>query len=435
VLTIRSFYASDATENYFGMLCTDASRAVRLRFIEMIGEWATTMEDRWDHHERLVPFLLTGLTDDDEDIRSLAIAYIDRCGEEYASEHKDDFLEKRQLGIDGDELSNHDAPLPAPFARSGRPPLASRMWIREKGRRLYGPVLRELSDWISTTKSQSCKLLVVLLIYLEEAITMDLHKLFRALSQRLKDHEVRETVKIASSLIGRYVAPSASLPLVLPLGRGDAVTAALTAAGPSAAQSTQTRADALVLLTQLLCGSKPSTMLPHLSSVVEVVCAKTLLYDACEHDPTSLASLRLRRSLARAVEALANVVGARRSAAIDAYFHSKGRIIDVTAPVRALYAAALIVLPDPLTTTYLDDLSMPEHRENSPISLVSLTEREAIRQKLRPKLVYMTDIIAASSSAVTSLAAGESEEREVQKKPWNCLSHLSCAELRSRHST
>jgi hypothetical protein len=81
VLTITSFYKSDASVNYCGLLCTDPQRAVRLRFVEMIGEWATSMEDRWDHHERLVPFLLTGLTDDDGEIRKLAL----RCAVRRAS--------------------------------------------------------------------------------------------------------------------------------------------------------------------------------------------------------------------------------------------------------------------------------------------------------------------------------------------------------------
>ena len=115
VLTISSFYKSDASLNYFGMLATDAQRSVRLRFCEMIGEWSTGMEDRWDHHERLIPFLLTGLTDDDDEIRNLALSYIDRCGAEYAEEHHDEFLEMRQLGVDGDVLSNHGAALPPPF--------------------------------------------------------------------------------------------------------------------------------------------------------------------------------------------------------------------------------------------------------------------------------------------------------------------------------
>lgn len=34
-----------------------------------IGFWLTKLADRWDHHPRLVPYLLSGLFDTDEKIQ------------------------------------------------------------------------------------------------------------------------------------------------------------------------------------------------------------------------------------------------------------------------------------------------------------------------------------------------------------------------------
>ena len=282
--------------------------------------------------------------------------------------------------------------------------------MQKKGRRLYGPVLRELGDWIATTKAHSCKLLVVLIVYLEESITMDLHQLFAALRQRVRDVDIHNTVCIASSLVGRFVAPAAYLPLLLPLVRGDAITAAFSAAGPSAATNVGTRADALLVLSHFLRGTKASTVLPHLSDIVAVVCAEDLLFDACEGDATSTVALRLRRNVAAVIAALAAVVGERRSAAIDAHFQAKGRIIDVTASVRTLYSAALLVLPDALGATPLDALALAFTDPSSSMSstlAISATEKASLTQKLRPKLVELASVKAMSDDVVRQLAAGE----------------------------
>jgi len=41
---------------------------VREMFLRAVGEWAVRVPDRYDHHPRLVPYLLSGLFDEYEGV-------------------------------------------------------------------------------------------------------------------------------------------------------------------------------------------------------------------------------------------------------------------------------------------------------------------------------------------------------------------------------
>ena len=65
---IKAFYEYSININYFATLINDPSVKVREMFLKCVGEWASKVPDRWDHHPRLVPYLLSGLFDDFEEI-------------------------------------------------------------------------------------------------------------------------------------------------------------------------------------------------------------------------------------------------------------------------------------------------------------------------------------------------------------------------------
>jgi|APCry1669188879_1035177.scaffolds.fasta_scaffold74368_1 hypothetical protein len=41
-------------------------------FISCVGDWLTILDDRWDHHSRLMPYIVSGLFDESDDIREIA---------------------------------------------------------------------------------------------------------------------------------------------------------------------------------------------------------------------------------------------------------------------------------------------------------------------------------------------------------------------------
>lgn len=65
---VKAFYEAWNLVNYLATLITDPKTSVREMFIRCVGDWLTILPDRWDHHARLVPYLLSGLFDESEDI-------------------------------------------------------------------------------------------------------------------------------------------------------------------------------------------------------------------------------------------------------------------------------------------------------------------------------------------------------------------------------
>lgn len=49
-------------------------------FIKACGEWMIRLEDRYDHHGRVIPYVLTGLFDDHPDIRRLSYEILEEAG-------------------------------------------------------------------------------------------------------------------------------------------------------------------------------------------------------------------------------------------------------------------------------------------------------------------------------------------------------------------
>ncbi|CAM9656506.1 unnamed protein product [Phaeothamnion confervicola] len=103
VLPIAGFYGrGDTVVNHLAELAADAAASVRQRVAEMLGDWLTTLPDRFDHHSRLLPYVLNALTDDSPGVSAAAAATLRSCGAEYEREHEGDVIERRQFGVDGD---------------------------------------------------------------------------------------------------------------------------------------------------------------------------------------------------------------------------------------------------------------------------------------------------------------------------------------------
>ncbi len=175
-------------------------------------------------------------------VSAIAVETLSKCGAEYEREHQEDILERRQFGVDGDIRGNHTKPLPRPF--SGRPRIGTRLYVRGNTRRFLlvrksmplllaqtldcsnkiiplhmsctptsthrlrdnaklmprrislavfpsmfatprQPLLVEMSNWISKTRLQSALLFRTLVVYCEEHLTVETHKLIPHLQRAL----------------------------------------------------------------------------------------------------------------------------------------------------------------------------------------------------------------------------------------------------------
>jgi hypothetical protein len=69
VIPVRAFYKGETMRNRFAPLILDPNPRVREAFVRVVGGWLWSLPDRMDHESRLVPYLLSALTDDAERIR------------------------------------------------------------------------------------------------------------------------------------------------------------------------------------------------------------------------------------------------------------------------------------------------------------------------------------------------------------------------------
>ena len=160
--------------NTLAELVMDRVTTVRLTCCEMLSFLINCLPDRYEHQQRILPYLLIFYNDDHIDIQRCALKAIDSCGEQYEAEHSNDVIERRQYGVDGDKRCNHNDELPPPFTK--RPRLGSRLFVRANTKRFFDALLSELTSWQSNTSIQSAKILCILMVYCEEHLTMDCSK-------------------------------------------------------------------------------------------------------------------------------------------------------------------------------------------------------------------------------------------------------------------
>ena len=62
----------DMVTSHFAQRLFDPVPAVRKAVTEVVGNWLLDLQDRYSFHHKLLPLLLTSITDEQADIRELA---------------------------------------------------------------------------------------------------------------------------------------------------------------------------------------------------------------------------------------------------------------------------------------------------------------------------------------------------------------------------
>jgi len=194
----------------------------------MLSYFMVYLPDRYDHHVRLLPYVLSFVNDAIPSIRESALDCIDRCGLQYECEHPEDVIERRQFGVDGDDI-DYGSGLPESIPV--RPSLGARLFVRSNASRFFLALLGELSSWKEHTRDRSAELLLILTVYCEEALTKDFNRTVASIAKaidvemssrseddpRSKLGEIRRVLR----LMGKYVDPAVYLPLLRPRISGE----------------------------------------------------------------------------------------------------------------------------------------------------------------------------------------------------------------------
>jgi hypothetical protein len=93
MVPIKDFYEYSNKINYFAILINDPKSSVREMFIRSVGEWIIRLPDRFDHHPRLIPYILSGLFDENEEVNTMAFEILEECGLLVEKEREKEFRE------------------------------------------------------------------------------------------------------------------------------------------------------------------------------------------------------------------------------------------------------------------------------------------------------------------------------------------------------
>ncbi|CAB3999599.1 dynein assembly factor 5, axonemal-like, partial [Paramuricea clavata] len=237
----------------------DENPAVRSMVSTVVGGWLLDLRDRYSYFHKLLPLLLTGLSDDIQEIQKKSSDLFDKVGQQYEKENEADFKDKqdfqvwdKNVGIEG----------------KSRPCLGCRALIERNLSKILPAILRDMTDWTAGTRIKAASLLYHMLYYAEDNATQHIEALLGGLYKGCRDEEssVVKEVLASAELVGQHVEPAVYLKLCLPH---------LTSASTT---STQQTASVLKILTATVKGTSDERIKPHL----KVVCDAVVIPDVCD---------------------------------------------------------------------------------------------------------------------------------------------------------
>jgi hypothetical protein len=158
------------------------------------------------------------------------------------------------------------------------------MFVKANARRYLKPLLKELSDWRDTTRVHAANLLKTTIVFLEEHITVHLHKLVGTLCRCAKGLS-EEWSKEVTGLVARFVPTDSLIDLVLPIVREDPDGAkGVSISGPGS------RGRSLIVLCEILKVIKRARLETHAR---EIGMALGNIEKANTRDPVERRSLLL----------------------------------------------------------------------------------------------------------------------------------------------
>ena len=247
----------------------------------MLSYFLVYLPDRYDHQQRLLPYVLSFINDDMQQVQDEALQCVEKCGLQYENDPPDDVIERRQFGVDGEYDTidyNHDH-LPKPFTR--RPSLGARLFVRANSSRFFLAMLDELHNWRDETRKRSAELLLILTVYCEEHLVKDFQHTLTSISkavniekssQNANDHwKILEKIQQVLCLMGKYVDPTVYLPLICPriCSDNDMLLAATSSNSSEEEDDTNrhysesTSLSYTIILSSLIEGTPLHRMMPH----------------------------------------------------------------------------------------------------------------------------------------------------------------------------
>ncbi|XP_077979793.1 dynein axonemal assembly factor 5-like [Glandiceps talaboti] len=224
----------------------DQAPTVRMAATNVVGNWLLDFVDRYSFHHKLVPLLLSSISDELPDIQQKARQLWKDIGAKYEEENEDDL--KDQM-----DFSTVDVPLPP--GETERPNLGCRTIIFRNLSKILPGLMNDLSDWTAPNRIMASKLLYTLLLNAEDHTTQHMQRLLTGMYKACSDDEkevVERTIKSAE-LVGLFVNPEVYCKLTLPTIKS--------------AQNT----NVLMVMAAIVRGTPSDSLKPHLEKICDTL--------------------------------------------------------------------------------------------------------------------------------------------------------------------
>ncbi|XP_023943230.2 dynein axonemal assembly factor 5 [Bicyclus anynana] len=184
----------------------DENSQVRLQVTMEVGNWMLTYRDRYSFWHRMIPLLLTSLSDVMADIRNTATQHWDAIGLQYMEENEEDLKKKTDFLKD----------TPAHYPDVKRPNLGCRILVQSNIGKIVPAIGREMDGWQADARLRCAQLLCWLLLCAEEGATQHANTIARTLHRGAADDDSRVILEIkrASELFGYFITPDTWWPLL-----------------------------------------------------------------------------------------------------------------------------------------------------------------------------------------------------------------------------
>jgi hypothetical protein len=150
------------------------------------------LPDRIDMEGRIFPYLISGLYDHNDGIRTTTFELIEEIGLQHEDLNEEKFRELKQFGYVPEWLhcglvKDEDVTLPEPLTH--RPRLGARILVRSYVRRYLKALYAEIGAWIQDHQERAANLLMYSICYVEEFMTQYLDHLLVAMYKAILNKE------------------------------------------------------------------------------------------------------------------------------------------------------------------------------------------------------------------------------------------------------
>ncbi|GBP34964.1 Dynein assembly factor 5, axonemal [Eumeta japonica] len=186
----------------------DENAQVRMQVTLEVGNWMLNLRDRYSFWHRMIPLLLTSLSDVMADIRATATKLWDDVGLQFLEENEEDLKKRTDFLMD----------VPTHYPDIKRPNLGCRQLVQRNIGKIVPAIQREMDGWQADPRLRVSQLLCWLIVCAEEGSTQHAAAIITALLRGAKDDDERVVleVKRASKLLGYFITPDIWWPLLEP---------------------------------------------------------------------------------------------------------------------------------------------------------------------------------------------------------------------------